>query len=201
MTNTWGLDDSKPNVLLAGIYHKIGSNGAEYTPFFGLETGVSTPSSGDVYLTSSFQRTSHLKVNAGDTITVELIYTPGSGGPNTAKATFTRVGDSETLTIPNPANIPPIPPIDDKIITGYTVEWIFERISSNNDSSKPYKGSYYELGNHDAVVFKDAEAGTNLNNWVSPDDGDSINMRDVDDWPTLLTAGVALSGEVQVNRR
>ena len=182
---TWGLIDTPPvvKVLQAGTYHDVylsstGKPVATYFAFFGLDEG--NPAETNLY--PKFQRPLFV-VNPTDEITVLLEYTPGS---HTANATFTSASQSAQYSIPS---------IPDGSITGYTVEWVLERISLNNDSSfkKDYYKAYRSLGNHDAVVFKNAEAMTDQGYSVSPDDGDSINMRDVDDWPTLLTGAAALS--------
>ena len=81
---------------------------------------------------------------------------------------------------------------------GDTVEWVFERISMDNLSYEIdiLSEVITPLGNHDALDFRDAVAMTNSSppNSVSPDDGDSIYMLDVDaPTPTLLTVGRALS--------
>jgi hypothetical protein len=184
---TWGLGQPY-HVLQAGTYHELLNGGPTYFAFFGFDDGRST-----AYPYSRFKQ---FPVSPKDTIVITLQYTPGSP---------TATADFSGSSIAAPHTLPPQPisiQIDSTAITGYTAEWIFERISKDNNSSKPdYKGSYYGLGNHDAVLFSDAEAGTNRGHSVSPDDGDSINLYDVDNWGTLLTTGTALSGEVQISRR
>jgi hypothetical protein len=185
---TWGLTEyPNPYVLLAGIYHKWGTS-AEYTPFFGWDTGKSGD---DIYLNPPFVNPI-FTISAKDTITVELVYDRGTSPPS-ATATFAILGSTNqpppvTITF----NAPPIP-------IGYTVQWIFERISKDNKQNPPW--SYHGLGNHDAVVFRDAVATTDQGYAVSPDQGDSIHMRKIEDWPDLLTEGTAHFNQVEITRR
>ena len=187
---TWGLKNSTYNVLLAGIYHKMGASGAEYTPFFGWDTGQAGD---DVYLTPPFINPT-IAIRPKDTIKVELEYFPVAATPY-ATATFTILGTSPvaaTFTFDSA----PVP-------SGYTVEWIFERISKTNNPDSKY-WTYHSLGNHDAVVFRNAVATTDAGNMVSPDQGDSINMRKIEDWPEppeLLTEGTAHSNQVEISQR
>ncbi len=182
---TWGLPDTpqEVKVLHAGTYHRvyIDKNGdlqSKYFAFFGLDPGLKTD---DPYL-----KLKRFKVKPFDTITVVLNYDQSKGA---ATADFT--GSSIARLPPQPISLP----IVSGMITGYTVEWIFERISKDNDSHKPvYQGSYYPLGKHDVVHFRDAAAFTDQGNQVSPDQGDSISMFD----PNQLTHGTALLWEVQI---
>lgn len=188
---SWGLPSSKTMVLQAGIYHHIEPAGTPvYTAFCGFDDGTYTPGSTDLY-----DKFYHFTVQPSDTISVKLTYIRGS---STATADFT---DTISAGLPTNAVIPIS--ITNGQITGYTVEWIFERISKYNKTSKDYdyRNSYHALGHHDAVEFRHAEAMTNWKDSVSPDDGDSINMLDVDYYPTLLAAGAALCGEVQIKQR
>jgi Peptidase A4 family len=188
---TWNLSNSKYTVLQAGVYHHIEPGQQPiYTAFCGVDTGDYDLVLTDLYASPSFFV---FPVKPSDKIKVELSYKQGS---TTATADFTG-----TISAGLPANPVILIPITPGQITGYTVEWIFERISKYNKSRKDFGSSYHALGNHEAVVFKDAEAKTNQGNLVSPDDGDSINMRDVDDWPTLVTGGVALSNQVEIKQR
>ncbi len=187
---TWGLKNSSYNVLLAGIYHKMGASGAEYTPFFGWDTGQAGD---DVYLAPPFINPT-IAIRPKETITVELEYFPGASPPY-ATATFTILGISP-VTATFKFGSPPVP-------SGYTVEWIFERISKTNKPDSNY-WTYHSLGNHDAVVFRDAVATTDQDTTISPDQGDSINMRRIEDWPEppeLLTEGTARSNQVEIKQR
>ena len=191
---TWGLPSSKTMVLQAGIYHHIepAIQPAKpvYTAFCGLDNGTYALGRTDLY--KDFYQ---FPLQPSDTISVKLTYMRGS---STATADFT-----DTISANLPANPVISFSVDPAMITGYTVEWIFERVSKYNKTATDYDytKSYHALGNHDAVVFSYAEAMTNNGDPVSPDDGDSINMRDVDSYPSLLAAGTALPGEVLIKQR
>ena len=159
---------------------KKGDPQSQYFAFFGLDPGHKTD--------DPYPKLERFKVKPSDTITVVLSYDQSKGS---ATANFT--GSSIARLPPQPISLP----IVNGTITGYTVEWIFERISKDNDSHKPvYQGSYYPLGKHDVVHFRDAAAFTDKGNQVSPDQGDSISMFD----PNQLTHGTALLWEVQIKQ-
>jgi hypothetical protein len=135
---------------------------------------------------------------------VVLTYIPGT---STGQATADFTGSTSAPSGPSAAQftISGIPDQTDlgKTIKGDTAEWVFERLSKDNDSSrsKDYRNKYYNLGTHDQVYFNEAMAQTDALKWISPDQGDSIVMRDVDHWPNLLTAGTALYEQVEIKQR
>jgi hypothetical protein len=183
---TWGLPDTprEVKVLQAGTYHEVVEGGSPtYIAFFGLDKGDAYAT--DIYKSRDFQK---FQVRAGDKITVVLNYDQSRGS---ATADFT--GSSIASLPPQPMSLP----IVRGMITGYTVEWIFERISKDNNSHKPvYEGSYYPLGKNDDVDFTDAVAFTDQGNQVSPDQGDSISMFD----PKQLTDAAALPSGVKIKQ-
>jgi hypothetical protein len=188
---TFGLPEtpSPVKVLQAGTYHEVQSGKpAQYFAFFGLDDG--SANTGDLYSTAPFVRFS---VKPYDRIKVVLTYPTGT--PGEALADF-----SGSTSAPSDAKFKL--PIPDKTITGYTAEWVFERISiDNNSAKKDYQKSYYNLGNHDHIDFNQAVARTDGGNSISPDQGDSIIMRDVDNWPNPLTVGTASGQVVEIKQR
>lgn len=200
---TWGyLPDKTPvPVLQAGTYHQLSGGKTNYFAFFGLfdDGDPDLPDTGDLYTSPSFFR---FNVRLHDTMVVVLTYTPGTPAGQ-AMADFTGStsappGSGAKFTIQVPDKT-----ILDKTIKGDTAEWVFERISKDNDSSpsKDYHNKYYPLGIHDHFDFDDAMAQTGNLKWISPDRGDSIVMLDIDNLPDVITVGNALSNKVEIKER
>jgi hypothetical protein len=200
---TWGFlpDKSFVPVLQAGTYHELIGGTSTYSAFFGFDTGDPGLDLQKTDLYSMFYR---FTVQPSDTMVVVLTYIPGT---STGQATADFTGSTSAPSGPSAAQftISGIPDQTDlgKTIKGDTAEWVFERLSKDNDSSrsKDYRNKYYNLGTHDQVYFNEAMAQTDALKWISPDQGDSIVMRDVDHWPNLLTAGTALYEQVEIKQR
>ncbi len=183
---TWGL--GKPAyVLQVGTYHQA-TGPHPYFAFAGLDDGKGL-ARGEP---DPYSRFFKFDVKPSDLIRVQLTY---DFGLHEAVADFKGSSPQPStfsFKVYDPANI----------ITGYTTEWVFERISTDNDSKNyNYAGRYHELGNHSHLDFNDAQAQTDGGNWISADKGDSINMLDVDDYPTLLTAGIVSRKVVEIKQR
>ena len=132
---TWGfLPDKTPvPVLQAGTYHQLSGGKTSYLAFFGSDDGDPyLLDTGDLYSRSSFFR---FNVQPFDTMVVVLAYKPGA--PGQAMADFTN-----STSAPSGLGAQFTIPIPDKTIKGDTAEWVFERISTDNDSSytKDYRG-------------------------------------------------------------